>query len=699
MKQKNKMLSTQDIKTLFETRLTQLTSLASESQDETDFKKKLNDYLLSDDINNPDAARQIKRLIDNDGKTIYEASTEQEMKVETILLLWKFLTDRIINEEISVDLCIDLHHQFLRLYQEDAGMPSEKQVQQWMKRWSSGLNEDVRAIRRQNKERIISLLIQKIENRHSPSSRYLFPENSTHEEKRKLVNEWWNEARFHLSMAVKSPTELNRMLDNSLSEETIQLYHTARKKGMPIFITPYYLSLLNPTGRGYDDAAIRSYILYSSSLVETYGNIRAWEKEDVVEAGKPNAAGWLVPDGHNIHRRYPEVAILIPDSMGRACGGLCASCQRMYDFQSERLNFNFEELKPKESWDKRLRKLMDYFENDTQLRDILITGGDALMSQNKTLRNILEAVYRMAARKRNANLNRAEGEKYAELQRVRLGTRLPVYLPMRINDELLEILREFKEKASAIGVKQFLIQTHFQTPLEVTPAAREAIKKILAAGWTITNQLVYNVAASRRGHTAKLRRVLNGLGVLCYYTFSVKGFEENYAVFTPNSRSLQEQHEEKVLGKLSRETERKFLDLLRSRKDRATAVQEFCNAHQIPFVATDRSVLNLPGIGKSMTFATIGMTKDGKRILEFDHDSTRKHSPIIHHMKKVYIKENKSLWQYMLQLQEMGEKKEDYDSLWSYVEGETEHRFPLYDYPDPGFGITEKYSHLGEGIE
>ena len=181
---------------------------------------------------------------------------------------------------------------------------------------------------------------------------------------------------------------------------------------------------------------------------------------------KANAAGWLLPDGHNIHRRYPDVAILIPDSMGRACGGLCASCQRMYDFQSERLNFNFEELKPKESWDKRLRKLMEYFENDTQLRDILITGGDALMSQNKTLRNILEAVYKMAVRKRNANLQRAEGEKYAELQRVRLGSRLLAYLPMRINDGLVDILREFKEKASAIGVKQFIIQTHFQTPLE-----------------------------------------------------------------------------------------------------------------------------------------------------------------------------------------------------------------------------------------
>lgn len=69
------------------------------------------------------------------------------------------------------------------------------------------------------------------------SSRYLFPEGSTEEDKRQLVCQWWNEARFHLAMAIKSPTELNRMLGNSLSEETLQLYHKARKKGMPVFIT------------------------------------------------------------------------------------------------------------------------------------------------------------------------------------------------------------------------------------------------------------------------------------------------------------------------------------------------------------------------------------------------------------------------------------------------------------------------------
>ena len=116
----------------------------------------------------------------------------------------------------------------------------------------------------------------------------------------------------------------------------------------------------------------------------------------------------------------------------------------MYDFQSERLNFEFESLRPKESWDHKLRRLMAYFEEDTQLRDILITGGDALMSQNKTLRNILEAVYRMACRKRKANQARPDGEKYAELQRVRLGSRLPAYLPMRIDDQLVEVLKEFR---------------------------------------------------------------------------------------------------------------------------------------------------------------------------------------------------------------------------------------------------------------
>ena len=563
-----------------------------------------------------------------------------------------------------------------------------------MNRWPTGLDEEVVAIREANKDRIIKRLIRKIERRNAPSSRYQFSPEMTYEEKYNQVQEWWNTARFHLALAIKSPTELNYFLGESLSEEMMQLLARARKKGMPFFVTPYYLSLLNPGTEGYDDNTIRSYVLYSDELVDTYGHIKAWEKEDIVKTGKPNAAGWLLPEGHNIHRRYPEVAILIPDSMGRACGGLCASCQRMYDFQSERLNFDFEALKPKETWDKKLRRLMHYFEEDAQLRDILITGGDALMSQNATLRKILEAVYKMAVRKRKANEERPEGKKYAELQRVRLGSRLLAYLPLRITDELVGILKEFKEKASAIGVSQFIIQTHFQSPLEVTPEAQRAIKAILDAGWVITNQLVYTVAASRRGHTAKLRQTLNSVGVICYYTFSVKGFNENYAVFTPNSRSLQEQYEEKIFGLVPEDKLAELDDIVTNKRPLGRKLYNFLRENHLLFAATDRSVLNLPAIGKSMTFKTVGLTAEGKRILKFDHDTGRRHSPIINKMGEVYIVENKSVAAYLRQLEEMGEDVKEYRSIWNYCEGVTEPRFSLYEYPDYPFAITEKMTNL-----
>ena len=678
----------------FRQELPGLVAQADASRDAGEFRARLEEFVARHAAAQGEAAEQIRLLIGYDGREVSELSTGEQMPVRTLELLWQFLTGRLENPEMRCDLFIDLFFQFKRLEGLELQPLTPQRVRTRSDRWPTGLDPEVVEVRARNRERMLHLLVQKIENRKSTPSRFRFEEGMSYEDKYRQVSVWWDDFRFHLAMAVKSPSELNRFLGNSLSAETMYLLSKARKKGMPFFATPYYLSLLDITGKAYDDETIRSYILYSPQLVETYGNIRAWEKEDVVEAGKPNAAGWLLPDGHNIHRRYPEVAILIPDTMGRACGGLCASCQRMYDFQSERLNFEFESLRPKESWDHKLRRLMAYFEEDTQLRDILITGGDALMSQNKTLRNILEAVYRMACRKRKANQARPDGEKYAELQRVRLGSRLPAYLPMRIDDQLVEVLKEFREKASAVGVKQFVIQTHFQSPLEVTPEAREAIRKILSAGWLITNQLVYTVAASRRGHTTRLRQVLNSLGVVCYYTFSVKGFQENYAVFTPNSRSMQEQVEEKVYGRLTPEQAAELDDLLADGTDTAAKIRCFMRRHHLPFLATDRSVLNLPAIGKSMSFRLVGITAEGKRLLRFDHDRTRRHSPIIDSMGEIFIVENKSLAAYLRQLGKMGEDPEDYASIWAYTHGETEPRFGLYVYPDFGFATTDRVSNL-----
>ena len=116
----------------------------------------------------------------------------------------------------------------------------------------------------------------------------------------------------------------------------------------------------------------------------------------------------------------------------------------MYDFQRGHLNFNLDKLKPDESWNDRLPRLLNYFKDDSQLRDILLTGGDALMSRDKSLNHMLNEIYEMAVRKKKENELRREKAKYAEIIRVRIGTRLPVYLPQRMTPELGRILSEFR---------------------------------------------------------------------------------------------------------------------------------------------------------------------------------------------------------------------------------------------------------------
>jgi len=596
------------------------------------------------------------------------------------------------------DFFIDMIQLFRQLRGEsNQVIPDLDTVEKWMDKYSSGLDPRIVELRKENKERIIKLLIAKIDSGEIRDQKYSFPDGLSQDEKQDMVMEWWGNFIFHLRFAIRSPDLLNEMLAHSLDPDTMKILYDAEKAGIPFFVNPYYLSLLHvrvPYFAIGADLAIRHYIVYSRQLVNEFGSIVAWEKEDEVIPGKPNAAGWILPSYNNIHRRYPEVAILIPDSMGRACGGLCASCQRMFDFQRGNLNFDLEKLKPSEKWPEKLKKLLKYFEEDTQLRDILITGGDALMSSDQTLKNILDEVYEMAKNKHLGNKKRDDGEKIAEMQRIRLGSRILAYLPQRVTNELTKILSDFRHKAQKIGISQFIIQTHFQSPMEVTPEAILAIQKLISAGWIITNQLVYTTAASRRGHTSKLRQVLNDVGILPYYTFTVKGYMENNFNFAPNARVVQEQLEEKVIGKIEAEhyqTIRQFPENAESIVESIDALRRFA---RLPFLGTDRNVLNLPGVGKSLTFRVIGITRYGRRILQFDHDITRNHSPIINKMGKMIIIESKSMHEYLRQLEELGEEPKEYDGLFGYSIGQTEPRVPIYEYPEYSFTITKELSSI-----
>lgn len=577
-------------------------------------------------------------------------------------------------------------------------LPDRLQMLRWMDRFPSGLAPNIIKIREENKKRIIGILAEKIDKHEIISKRFFFPEGISKAEKTKMVESWWDNHRFHSRFAIRDPDLLNEMLDFSLDTQTMDVLYKAKKRGIPFFINPYYLSLLNtgkePAFARGADQAIRHYVIYSRQLVEEFGHIVAWEMEDLAEPGKPNAAGWILPTWNNVHRRYPEVAILIPDTRGRACGGLCASCQRMYGFQKGRLNFDLVKLLPNESWEFKLQKIMKYWEDDSQLRDILITGGDALLSRDESLKKILDAVFDMALRKKQKNKERPAGQTYAEMQRVRLGTRLPAYLPQRITPELTQILDDFRKRSRDIGIEQFVVQTHFQSPLEVTPEAKLGVSRLISAGWIVTNQHVFSASSSKRGHTARLRQVLNDIGVLPYYTFSVKGYHENSEKFATNARAVQEQNEEKALGKILPSFMQQIKKLRLDTVNMAENIEQIRQKVGIPFLATDRNVLNLPGLGKSMTYRVIGITPDGRRILEFDYDHTRSHSPIIEKTGKIVAIESKSIDAYLNQMSDFGEDISEYESIWGYSIGETEPRMPIYEYPGLDFELTSVISNF-----
>ena len=150
-----------------------------------------------------------------------------------------------------------------KLYNE---MPHREQIEEWMERYSSGLEPKVVELRRENRNRIIRILIEKLDSGEIKSNVYCFEPGLSQAEKEEKMGEWWNESRFHLRFAVRSPEMLNELLDYSLDPETMEILNDAKEKGIPFFVNPYYLSLLNVHTPGFalsGDLAIRCYVVYS----------------------------------------------------------------------------------------------------------------------------------------------------------------------------------------------------------------------------------------------------------------------------------------------------------------------------------------------------------------------------------------------------------------------------------------------------
>jgi len=102
-------------------------------------------------------------------------------------------------------------------------LPSRERVQEWMDRHPSGLDPRIVHLRRENRERILRILIRKLDSGEIRNPRYRFESGLSEDEKFARALEWWDEPQFHLGFAVRSPELLNEFLGHSLDPDTMRL--------------------------------------------------------------------------------------------------------------------------------------------------------------------------------------------------------------------------------------------------------------------------------------------------------------------------------------------------------------------------------------------------------------------------------------------------------------------------------------------
>jgi len=181
-----------------------------------------------------------------------------------------------------------------------------------------------------------------------------------------------------------------------------------------------------------------------------------------------------------IHHYYDRVLLLVSDR----CGAYCRYCFRRHFTAQDGVTLEKEEL----------LQACDYLKQNPQVEEVLLTGGDPLMVSNDHLRMILEHLK----------------EVRPDLT-IRVGTRIPVVQPERVNQGLLEVLEDFAPLWMVL---------HINHPHELTPPLKEALYKMRKAGVQFLNQSVLLKGVNDDWRILKsLYRGLLNLGVKPYYLF------------------------------------------------------------------------------------------------------------------------------------------------------------------------------------
>ena len=244
----------------------------------------------------------------------------------------------------------------------------------------------------------------------------------------------WNSAKWQLKNRVSSLAEIEKHLTLS-EEERAGILLTGTK--LATAITPHFFNLIHPTD---PNCPIRRQVI--PRIEETY--------TDPSEMADPCGEDSHMPVPGLVHRYPDRVLFLVTDR----CASYCRYCTR------SRVVSGVSEQKLETQWD----MAIEYLKKTPQVRDVLLSGGDPLLFSDSKLEKLLSRLHAIP-----------------HIQFIRIGSRIPIFLPQRITPELCAMLKKFHP---------LFVSIHTNHPNELTTEVRDALGRLADAGVVMGNQSV-----------------------------------------------------------------------------------------------------------------------------------------------------------------------------------------------------------------